>query len=148
MVKNKKPRIKHQNKSITRNTGAKPDNSITAVEQKAFSGPIPPPDILEAYKKINPEIPEKIIHNFLQESHHRREFEKRSLEANVEISQKNSAQKTRGQYLGFIITIAGFLTAGLVSIIGHDAETASLIGGGTLVSLVAVFVTGRYIGKN
>ena len=51
------------------------------------------------------------------------------------------ADNRRGQVFGFLVALAAFGTASYLGL-GHGAA-AAIVGGGTVVALVTVFVTGR-----
>ena len=53
-----------------------------------------------------------------------------------------TADNKRGQIFGFLVAIAAFGTASWLGSLGHETA-AAIVGGGTVVALVTVFVTGR-----
>ena len=53
-----------------------------------------------------------------------------------------TADNRRGQIFGFLVALAAFGTAGWLGYLGHETA-AAIVGGGTVVALVTVFVTGR-----
>ncbi|KKQ78166.1 MAG: hypothetical protein A3A96_00250 [Candidatus Zambryskibacteria bacterium RIFCSPLOWO2_01_FULL_39_39] len=101
---------------------------------QSFSGPLPPPEILERFNSIVPGAAERIIKMAEDQFAHRVDLEKRVIKSDVERSKW-------GQILGFIISIFGLTVALFVSIKGQQ-WASSIIGGGTLASLVGVFMYG------
>ena len=53
-----------------------------------------------------------------------------------------TADSRRGQIFGFLVALAAFGTASFLGYLGHEIA-AAIVGGGTVVALVTVFVTGR-----
>ena len=72
-----------------------------------------------------------------KQSDHRIEIEKIA----VGSQQK---QGMRGQIFAFIIAILAILASVYLSVMGHPF-TGGILGGGTVVSLVTLFITGRII---
>ena len=141
----KKDRPKTRGSSVT---SRKPtSNTVASIQHTSISWPIPPPDILEKYKEIDPTIPSLIVQNFLDESDHRRALEENTLSANIKISEENAHKEKRGQIFGFLIGMVGLIVSTIIAIVAKDPTTASIVGGGTVVSLVVVFVTGKVIDK-
>mgnify|MGYP005926551617 CR=1 FL=1 len=107
-----------------------------AIHKESFSGPIPHPDLLQGYDNVKSGFAERIVHMAEKEQDHRFESEKLMIKGTI-------AQSKRGQW--FALTIALFVLAGavLLAYLGHDA-VASILGGTTIVGLVAIFITGKY----
>ena len=101
---------------------------------RSFSGPIPPPQILEQYDLILPGAAERILKMAEDQSSHRRSLEKQIVQAEIR-------QVRLGQILGFIIAIFGLTVSALIAIFG-SAVAGGIIGIGTLASLVGVFMYG------
>lgn len=102
-----------------------------------FSGPIPSPDVLARYNEIVPNAAERILVMAESDATHQREIEMAALNA-------QRRERRLGQVFGFSIGIAALAVAALALMKGH-AAAASVIGGTTVVGLVAVFVTGRVL---
>lgn len=103
-------------------------------EFTAFSGPLPPPQILESYNKIIPNSAERLLTMVELQSEHRRLCEVKSLDAQIAIT-------TRGQILAFVLSILGFGSALFCAYLG-ESTTASILGGGTLLGLASIFIKG------
>ena len=101
---------------------------------QTFSGPLPPPSALKEFDLIVPGAAERIIKMAEGQFVHRTEIEKRVIESDI-------SRSKWGQILGFMIAIFGLLVS-LVTILRGQEIAGSIIGGGTLVSLVSVFMYG------
>lgn len=100
-----------------------------------FRGPLPPPDLLRQYQEIQPDFPERILRLTEQEAEHRR-----SVTRNV--IRIEGAEVILGQIFGLFIALSALGVSAYLAV--HGAQTvASIIGGGTLVALVTVFIRGR-----
>lgn len=71
------------------------------VQAGFYKGPVPPPNIMEGYKHIDPSFPERIMREFEKNSEHIRELEREGLNATV-------ARDKRGQICGFILALGLF----------------------------------------
>ena len=101
---------------------------------KFFSGPLPSPEVLKEFNAIVPGSAERIIKMAENQSIHRRELEQKVIDSDIKRSKW-------GQILGFVIAISGLIVSGFVAIYG-SAVAGSIIGVGTLASLVGVFMYG------
>ena len=118
-----------------------PGRFVTKVERR-ISGPLPTPDILLGYDDVLPGAAERIMRMAEKEQAmvegdraSAREVEGIAVRAAV-------ADNRRGQVFGFLVALAAFGTASYLGYLGHGAA-AAIVGGGTVVALVTVFVTGR-----
>ena len=109
--------------------------SYTLVHSRTHSGPLPTPEMLAQYNEIIPNGAERIMNQWENQQSHRHFLEKTVIPAQVR-------QSGRGQYFGFALGIAGLACATVLGLYGFTT-VASIIGGGTVVSLVTVFVVGK-----
>lgn len=124
-----------------RKTPAKPGgNSPSAqnvVEQRtqSFSGPIPPPSILEGYEQILPGAAERVLQLAEGDAAHQRAIENRALDA-------AEREVRRGQRFGLVI---GLATMSLAAFAVHKdlPWIAGILGGGTMVGMVSAFLKSR-----
>ena len=100
-----------------------------------MSGPLPTPDILPGYDEVLPGAAERIMRMAEKEQAGALEFGGIAVRAAV-------ADNRRGQVFGFLVALAAFGTASYLGYLGHGTA-AAIVGGGTVVALVTVFVTGR-----
>jgi len=109
--------------------------SVTVASVSIRSGPLPPSDELAAYNRLIPDGANRVLTMAEKQQDHRISIEK------VAINSQHK-QGERGQIFALIIACVAIMSAVAVTLLGH--ETAGVVlGGSTVVSLVAVFVTGR-----
>ncbi|WP_295400200.1 DUF2335 domain-containing protein [uncultured Thiocystis sp.] len=106
-----------------------------AVEHQTFSGPLPHPAILQQYNDIQPDFAERILKLTEAEAAHRHDIVRRAMRL-------NAIETFLGQIFGLTVALAGFATTVWLGLAGQS-DTASIVGGTTVVGLVTVFVTGR-----
>jgi uncharacterized membrane protein len=130
-----------QNSVGARNNKGKDVSAVVAGEfaEEHFSGPIPPPRVLEGYEKIVPGAAERILAMAESDMRHQQQYDNAILKA----SKDNIA---RGQILGFLIGIAT-ISASIYSAILEYPWLAGILGGSTVVGLVTAFVVGRIIDR-
>jgi uncharacterized membrane protein len=107
---------------------------VTERKFSAFSGPIPHPDTLKRFNDIVPGAAERIIKMAEDQSSHRRSLEKSVIESDI-------SRSKWGQILGFVIAIFGLTASTFIAVYG-SAVAGSILGVGTLASLVGVFMYG------
>lgn len=99
-----------------------------------FSGPLPPPEVLESYDRIVPGAAKKLIAMALRQSKHRQELERKVIESDVRRSRD-------GLWVGGILSLTSIILGAVAVFTGHDAAGAT-IATATVVSLAGVFVYG------
>lgn len=107
-----------------------------------MSGPLPMPAMLAHYEKILPGAAERIMKMAEEESRHRRDMDLQAVSLET-VGMKSVAFSERlGSIFGLIIALVAISIGGYAALKG--AETfGTTLAGGTLVSLVGVFVYGR-----
>lgn len=130
-----------QNKS-TEQPQPIPSSPVQTQIHQAYSGPIPPPAILEQYNEIIPDAAERIIRMAEKNADHRQTMESAILEANIEAGKRKHKEITKGQLFGIISVLASFSIAAIALFLGNPA-TAATICGTTVVGLVTAFVSGQ-----
>jgi uncharacterized membrane protein len=105
-------------------------------EVSTFSGPLPPPEIVEYYNKIIPDGADRLLKMVEVQSEHRRNCETAGLNASISITK-------RGQNFAFILSVLGFTSAILCAYLGQPVPS-SIIGGGTLIGLASLFIKGYW----
>lgn len=107
-----------------------------ALAARHFSGPLPPPEILERYNSALPDAAERIMRMAEQQSRHRQEMEKMVIQGNI------SSQKI-GTILGFIIVMGAMGGGFWLTYIGLSAYgIASILG--ALATILSVFLWGKH----
>jgi uncharacterized membrane protein len=116
--------------------------ALAQTTEVSFSGPLPPPDALAGYGRIDPTFPERIVRLAEEEAQHRRRSETVALDAEANDARAARVERRIGQVLGFVLAVL-FLIAGVwLTLAGHPTVGAVVLGT-TMVSLVTVFVVGR-----
>lgn len=101
----------------------------------SFSGPLPPPEILEKYNRVFPGLAERIIGMAEQQSKHRQNLEKTVVDSNAFV------QKA-GPFLGFVVAMTAVVGGIELILKGKDGYgLAAIIG--ALASLAGVFIYGK-----
>lgn len=115
---------------------------LQAMEQEAFSGPVPHPDLLRGYESVQEGLAERIMRMAEKEQEHRFEYDRSQLECNKKIVDGAVADSKRGQVFAFIVSMLFLAASATLAVLDHET-VAIVLGGGTLIGLVTVFVTGR-----
>ena len=117
----------------------KREEVITKVQEmvvaRHFSGPLPPPELLQGYKDIIPDSPERLLKMVENRENHKISTE--SIIVKHEIS-----QSSRGQIFGFVIAIIIIFIVAYLTINSHYT-VAAILGGATIIGLVTIFVLNR-----
>ena len=143
----RKNRGKKQSRAVTNKSNQRPANQNSAnsvtvqqTQTSVFSGPLPEPTILESYDRIVPGAAERILVMAEQDADHQRHMEKKAITAAMD-------DKRRGQRFGLFVALAA-LSVSVVAIFAGAYNTASIIGGTTVVGLASIFVLGRVLKKS
>ena len=111
-------------------------SAIAVKTEQSFSGPLPPPQILDHYNQIVPGSAEKIISLWETQVMHRQELEKKAIGSDI-------IQSYYGATLGFIIAMSSIGAGTFLAYIGRPSEgLAAIIT--ALVGLVGVYGWGSY----
>lgn len=108
---------------------------IRAIKGESFSGPIPHPELLKKYDQIQSGFAERIVRMAEKQLDHRIECENKVVESSI-------SESKRGQNYGLAVSLLFLIASVILGLLGHD-WLAGTLGAGTLVSLVAIFITGR-----
>lgn len=112
---------------------------ITMVREeivRQFSGPLPDPEMLSAYKEIDPRFPDEILAAFREQRTHRQEMERKLLDGS-----ENRAN--RGQLLGTGLLGAGVLGGIWVTLAGQPV-TGGIMAGASLAIGAISYVFGDF----
>jgi len=115
----------------------KDDAQRVVMQRSMFSGPLPPPSILEGYNGVLDGGAERIMRLTEREQEHRHYMEKTAVTGHIRLDR-------RGQYLGFGVAIIALLSATYLISTGN-VISGTIIGTLDLVGLVGAFVYGRHI---
>ncbi len=110
----------------------KPADLVEVHMESSFSGPLPPPEILKKFDDVVPGAAERIIKMAEGQFIHRTELEKKVIESDI-------SRSKWGQILGFVIAVVGLVVSAVVAVYA-SATAGTIIGAGTLASLVGAFM--------
>lgn len=105
------------------------------VRYSAWSGPIPPPEQLEAFERVLPGAAAAILEMAANQSAHRRELEQSLVQGAIR-------RADRGLRYGFVTVLAVLLCGVVLVLTGHPTQGAMVLSV-SLPTLGAVFVYGR-----
>jgi len=101
----------------------------------SFTGPLPPPEVLEKYNQVLPGLAERIMAMAEQQSKHRQGLERTVVDSNAFV------QKL-GPFLGFFVAVTAVIGGIFLILKGKDGYgLAAIIG--ALASLAGVFIYGK-----
>lgn len=111
-----------------------------------FTGPIPPPGILEEYNRIFPDAANRFISMAESEQKHRHKMQEKLVDAQIFDDKQERTERRLGQIFGLTVGVVSIVAGSVTSILG--ASIAGSIAGGVLGSagvagLVSVYVLGR-----
>lgn len=110
-------------------------STTVSIQQRTHSGPLPDAETLAQYNSIIPNGADRIMTMAEKQQDHRINIEKTVIK-----SQNN--QSVLGQVFGLIIGIFGIICGTFLAYSG-ESQVGSIIAGGTVISLVTVFVIGK-----
>lgn len=113
-----------------------PQRQTAIVQAERFSGPLPPPEILERYNQVVPGLADRIVVMAESQARHRQALEQSVINGNIR-------NERLGQVFAFIIAMS--VIVGSLGLLWHGRSTEGLVGIlGTLVTLAGVFIFGRW----
>lgn len=112
----------------------------TLIEQRQYwQGPLPPPSTLEQFRQVAPDLPERIVVQWEDETKHRRRMEEVALRGNL-------LTVRVGQFGAIALGLSLMAVACVALWFGYPAA-ATIIGGVTVVSVVGAFLYQRNRGE-
>jgi uncharacterized membrane protein len=113
-----------------------PNNVVAGYAQvsTAYSGPIPPPELLREYEELCPGTAEQFIGAFVRQVDHRINLETRYLKS-------DRRRSWGGLAAGFVVAMTALIGGIWLVYLGHDAAGAA-IGTTGLGGLVGTFIYG------
>ena len=120
----------------------RPEEQALVHQQFEISGPIPPPQILKGYGDVDPTFPQRILKMAEDEQSHRHDMERQTLDAQRDDLKRDRMEARLGQVFALIIGLAAIVGGVVASTMGAQ-WTGSIIGGGGVIGLGAVFIKGR-----
>jgi len=127
---------KHYPQVTSQQNQPAPTRTTAVAVSQSFSGPLPPPEVLEHYERIAPGTAERLLAMAESQSQHRQGLEKAVVEGNLR-------HESLGQVFAFIIALAA--VSGSLALLWAGRSVEGLTGMlGTLATLAGVFVYGRW----
>ena len=114
----------------------------TLEASQSVAGPLPSAEEMAGYNKISPYIIETILEMAKNEAHHRHDHEKEALNINENLAKKQFTERRIGQFLGLGVTVLCLIVCVFLAYLGA-MWPSSIVGGSTLIGLVAAFVNSR-----
>ena len=108
----------------------------------SYSGPLPPPTILDGYETLMPGAAGLIFKTYESEVAHRQATEKEMLRIEAVASKSSSSIMIMGQVFGFTICMA-FLASGTYLIANGHEISGALFGGSSMAAIVTAFLATR-----
>jgi len=126
---------------------SKPEDERQAISRieavrAQFSGPIPPPSILEAYEKLAAGSADRLIRMAEEEAVHRRSLESQALDSDIQDREAGRKEARFGQVCGLAIGLAA-IGCGTYAAVNGAPWFGGFLGTGGVGTLVAIFVWGR-----
>lgn len=123
---------------------------ISAIQQETFSGPLPPPSLLQSYEELRPGSIEQIFtmaekeQNLRIETIHREQDQKDRVIAIAEKeSEHNIKMQTKGLLIGSIVLFACVSLAAIGAFLGWSWEVVGIFLGGPILAVIGTLVGGR-----
>jgi uncharacterized membrane protein len=95
--------------------------------------------MLEGYKNVIPDLPERLVRAWEEEGRHRREMEKGQHSADVRTQDARATDDRRRVIFAFILGLVGLGAATALGIVGQGTA-AAVVGGGSLAVMVVGFL--------
>lgn len=105
-------------------------HEIVVHQEHQFSGPLPHPDVLVGYEKIDPTFPERIMKMAETNNDASIQHEKSLIEGSL----KN---ERRGQWLAFFLGVLGLIVGVVLSLLGFSSAAIAAIIGSLAPILIA-----------
>lgn len=114
--------------------------ALMVIRSEMYSGPIPPPDALAQYEKIQPGAADRILKMAEKQQEHRMALETKAIGGQVD-------QSKRGQIFGFIVIFLCIGAAIFFAVYFDMTKFAATFLSITMVILVGLFITGKSVMK-
>lgn len=115
-----------------------PSGEITEVVRtvaQEYSGPLPPPRMLEHYDSVQPGFADRIVSMAEKEQSHRHNLEYQGVSGAIK-------KDSRGQHYALVTSILLIASCAFLIYSGHEVS-GSILGGGSLTGLAYIFISGR-----
>lgn len=123
-----------ENKSNSNLTKSNSTSTVRYQKAELYVGPLPHPNILEKFEQILPGAADRILKQAEAQTEHRIEIEKKVVSADI-------TKSYLGLVFGFILGLSGIGSGVYLATLGFNVF-GPLLSGGSLITLVAVFIYG------
>jgi len=110
--------------------------AITRTESRFFSGPLPPPEVLEEFNRIVPGSARRIFDLVETQSRHRIDLERRVIDSDI-------SRSRAGLWMGLVVSLAA-ICGGVYVAVTVSPTAGATIATASVVGLAGVFVYGTY----
>jgi uncharacterized membrane protein len=125
------------------------DNSAgkTNVMSASYSGPLPPPALLNEYESIVPGMASGLMKNFESEQKHRRDWENRLIEIRADDMAKEHIKTRSGQLCALVLGLTMVVACAVITVFGivYDSKTGigvgATLGGLMLLGTISSFLS-------
>lgn len=107
--------------------------------QKIHHGPIPTPEDMVMYDQLLPGLANRIVTMAEEQSHHRMEHERKSLNSDITVKRDIAAERKRGQFMAFVIALL-LPSLGTTLILHNYPIIGTIFGGVGLFPVVWAFI--------
>ncbi len=115
---------------------------IHQISATTFSGPLPPPEIMQGYDQIVPGAADRIITIFESEVSHRQKMEEKQLDADIKDKKVEHTLTFSGMLFGLIVSISLITVGGFL--IYHDKAVAGyFVCISSMAGIIAAFLSGK-----
>jgi uncharacterized membrane protein len=143
------------NKKRYHNQNVKPYDKVSSqsaglILAESFQGPLPPPNVLAAYKEIDPKLPLLLVEIAMKEQEHRQFIDRKKVEV---VEQKFESQAVaqrqdfefgkRGQWLAFVLAIIFLAVVVFLGYLRLETAISCAFGAGGFV-VVFSFLAPRF----
>lgn len=124
--------------ALAEQVNREPEKEIPKVVKaiaREYSGPLPPPYMLDEYEGVQSGLAERIVAMAENEQKHRHQLEETAITGELN-------KDKRGQQYALLISVLIIIGSFALVFLGHPWP-GTVLGGTTLVSLAYIFITGK-----
>jgi uncharacterized membrane protein len=114
----------------------------TVVAQVAFSGPLPPPAMLDQYNRIEPGLADRIVAMAEKSLQHEQQVQSKMLDAEIEVSRRDHVYRMTGMNTAIVALCGMIILVGWLAYLGLPV-LAGLFGASSIALIVWMFIQGR-----
>jgi uncharacterized membrane protein len=119
---------------VPQQTGIPRQAGLIVAQSSSFSGPLPPPDILQHYEDVVPGAADRIFKMAENQANHRQDLEGRVIRSDI-------LKSYFGLAAGFAVAVVA-IVGGVIVATGGQGTAGAAIGGAPVAALVVAFLSG------